>query len=126
MYTYGYRLHLTDLLDLVASIGDLEAFEDRLYLCAGEQPLLRGFRALLLHIGPTEDNFIVLVIFVKQSLLIVNRARGNLHLDCMLLSVLLDLPEMLVVAVLSKPGDDILVRPVDLESMSVLVVDVIL
>ena len=44
----------------------------------------------------------------------------------MLLGVLLDLPEMLVVAVLGEPCDDILVRPVDLESVSVLVMNVIL
>ena len=44
----------------------------------------------------------------------------------MLLGVLFDLSEMLVVAVLSEPCDDVLVRPVDLESVSVLVVDVVL
>lgn len=124
--THRHRLHLTNLLDLMASVSDLEAFEDRLNLCAGEQPLLRGLGTLLLHIGPTKDNFIVLVIFIEQSLLIVDRARGDLHLDCMLLSVLLDLLQMLVIAVLGKPGDNIALRPVDLKGMLVLIVDVIL
>ena len=44
----------------------------------------------------------------------------------MLFSILLNFLKVLIIAVLSKPGDDILVRPVDLESMSVIVVDVIL
>lgn len=44
----------------------------------------------------------------------------------MLLRVLLDLFEMLVVAILSQPGDNIAVRPVDLQRVRVLVVDVVL
>ena len=44
----------------------------------------------------------------------------------MLLRVLLDLLEMLVVAVLCQPGDNVAVRPVDLQRVRVLVVDVVL
>ena len=52
--------------------------------------------------------------------------RRNLHLERVLLGVLLDLLQMLVVAVLRQPGDDVTVGPVDLQRVRVLVVDVVL
>ena len=56
----------------------------------------------------------------------MNRARSNFHLESMELSSLLNLLQMLVVTVLRKPCDDIFVRPVDLEGVAVIVVDMIL
>jgi len=44
----------------------------------------------------------------------------------MLFGVPFDFLQMFVVAVLCKPGDDILVGPINLESMTVLVVNVVL
>ena len=44
----------------------------------------------------------------------------------MLFSVLLDLLEVLIITVLSEPSDDVTFRPVDLERVLVLVVDVVL
>jgi hypothetical protein len=43
-----------------------------------------------------------------------------------LLCVLLDLLEVLVVAIFDKPGYDVLVGPVDLQGVRVLIVDVVL
>ena len=56
----------------------------------------------------------------------MHRSRSNLHLERMLFGVLLDLLEMLVVAVLGEPGDDVTLGPVDLESVLVLVINVVL
>lgn len=119
-----HSLHLPDLLDLVTSRSDLETLEDGLHLGLGEKPLLRRLDALQLA-GTLEDD-LVLVILVEQSLLVVDGARRDLHLERVLLSVLLDLLEVLVIAVLSQPSDDIALRPVDLKCVLVLVVDVIL
>ena len=44
----------------------------------------------------------------------------------MLLSSLLDLLEMLIVAILRQPRDDITLRPVDLEGVAAFIVDVVL
>lgn len=44
----------------------------------------------------------------------------------MLLCILLHLLQMLVITILSQPGDHILVRPVDLERVRMLIVDMIL
>lgn len=122
--TYGYGLHFPDLLDLVAGGSDFESFEDGLNLGLRELLLLRTQEGLGLDRALKDD--LVLIILVEQRLLVVYRARGDLHLDRMLLRVLLDLLEMLVVAVLCEPGDDVTLRPVDLQGVLVLVVDVVL
>lgn len=56
----------------------------------------------------------------------MDRTRRDLHLERVLFCVLLDLLEVLVIAVLRKPCDDIARRPVDLESVGVLIVDMVL
>lgn len=117
-------LHLPDLLDLVTSRGDLETLKDGLHLGLGEQPLLGGFDDL--QLSRTLKNNLILIILVEQSLLIVDRAGSNLHLESVLFGVLLDLLEVLVVAVLCEPGNNVTLRPVDLEGVFVLVVDVVL
>ena len=124
--TYGHGLHLTNLLDLVASRCDFKALKDGLDLGLRELPLLRRqcFSGLGLH--RALKNNLILVVFVEQGLLVVNRARGDLHLERMLLSILLNLLEMFVVTVLSEPSDDITFRPIDLQCVLVLVVDVVL
>ena len=117
-------LHLPDLLDLVAGGSHLQAFEDGPDLGLGEEPLLGGLHALRFA-GALEDD-LVLVILVEQGLLVVDRTRSNLHLQRVLFCVLLHLLEMLIIAVLSKPRDNVALGPVDLEGMLMLVVDVVL
>ncbi len=56
----------------------------------------------------------------------MDRTRGDFHLQGMLFRILLHLLQMLVVAVLGQPCDHITIRPVDLKSVRVLVVDVVL
>lgn len=73
-----------------------------------------------------QDHLISLIILIKQRTLVVHGSRSDLHLDSMLLGRLLDLLEMLVITVLGKPSDDILVGPVNLESVRVLIVDMVL
>ena len=106
----------------------LQALERRRQLLLGELALLGRPDLLgLLLVGAAEDDLVLLVVvLVKQSLLVVYRARCYLHLEGMLLGVLLHLLQVLVVAVLSEPSDDVTRRPIDLEGVSVLVVDVVL
>jgi hypothetical protein len=86
---------------------------------------LLGRLLRFVDIGSTQHDLVVLI-FVKQGLLIVEGVGSDFHLDRMLLCILFDLFEMLVVAVLGEPSDDILIGPVNLEGVSVFVVDVIL
>lgn len=44
----------------------------------------------------------------------------------MLLSRLLDLLQVLIITVFSEPGNDIAVRPVDLQSVTVFIINVVL
>lgn len=122
--TYGHGLHFPDLLDLVPGGSDFETFEDGLDLGLRELLLLRSQDGLGLNWALKDD--LILVVLVEQGLLVVDRARGDLHLDRVLLCVLLDLLKMLIVAVLCEPGDDIAFRPVDLQGVLVLIVDVVL
>ena len=128
MTTYRNTLKLADLLDPVARRKGLEALERRRQLLLRQSALLRVRDILsVLLVRTTEDNFVLLiVVLVEQGLLIVYRTRRNLHLERVLLGVLLDLLEMLIVAVLSEPGDDIARGPVDLERVGVLIVHVVL
>ena len=128
MTTYRNTLKLADLLDPVAGRKRLEALERRRQLLLGQGALLRVRDILsVLLVRATEDNLVLLiVVLVEQGLLVVYRTRRNLHLKRVLLSVLLDLLEMLIVAVLSQPGDDITRGPVDLERVGVLIVHVVL
>ena len=72
------------------------------------------------------DDKIFSVVLVKKGLLVLNRTRCNLHLGRMLLRSLLNLLQMLVITVLCKPRDDVFIRPVNLKSVGVFIVDVIL
>ena len=120
-------LELADLLDLVTRGQGLQALESGRELLLREQALLRILYVVFLLAGTAKDNLVLLVVvLVEERLLVMDRTRGNLHLDRVLLGVLLHLLEVFVVAVLGEPCDDILVRPVDLESVSVLVMNVIL
>ena len=125
MYTYGHGLQLLDLLDLVPSRGRAQALEGRLGLRHRDEPLLRGLLSRV-DVVTSEDDLIITVILIEERALVVDRARGHLHLERVLLRVLLHLLEMLVVAVLSQPGDNVAVRPVDLQRVRVLIVDVVL
>ncbi len=126
--THRNSHELPDLLDLVTRRKGLEALERRRQLLLGELALLGRPDLLGLLLGSAAKNNLVLVVvvLVEQSLLVVHRTRRNLHLQRMLLGVLLHLLEVLVVAVLGEPGNDITRRPVDLEGVGVLVVDVVL
>lgn len=108
----------------MASRGDLKTFELGLHLRLREEPLLGRLGTLGLA-RALEDNLVLLVL-VEERLLVVDGARGDLHLHGVLLGVLLDLLQVLVVAVLRQPGDDVTLRPVDLERVLVLVVNVVL
>jgi hypothetical protein len=44
----------------------------------------------------------------------------------MLLGISFDFLQMLIVAILSQPADDIAVRPIDLQRVGMLIIDVIL
>lgn len=124
--TYRNCHELLDLLDLVSRRRDLETFEDRLSLGLRDDPLL-GRLCRLGLLRPTKHNLIfAVIVLVEKCLLVVDRAGSNAHLLRVQLSGLLHLLEVLVVAVLRQPGEDIPVRPVDLEGVSVLVVDVVL
>ena len=125
MYTYGNGLQLLDLLDLVPSRGRAQTLEGRLGLRHRDEPLLRGLLSRV-DVVTSEDDLIITVILIEERALVVDRARGHLHLERVLLRVLLHLLQMLVVAVLGEPGDHVAVRPVDLQSVRVLIVDVVL
>ena len=119
-------LQLLDLLDFVARRSGAQTLEFRSKSALRQLPLLRIDFIVLLTVIPAENNLVFAVVLVEQRLLVVHRSGCNLHLKRMLLRVLLDLLEMLVVAVLCQPGDNVAVRPVDLQRVRVLVVDVVL
>ena len=125
-YTYGNRLHLTNLLDPVACCGGLETFEHRLDLGLREQSLLGGLWRVALSVTAKDDLIFFRIVFVEQGLLVVNRPRSHLHLERVLLRVLLDLAQVLIITVLNEPGNNVALRPVDLQRVLVLVVDVVL
>ena len=119
-------LQLLDLLDFVAGGSSTEALEPRGSPALRQLPLLRVDFVVFRTVIPAKNNLIFAVVLVEQRLLVVHRSRSNLHLERMLFGVLLDLLEMLVVAVLRQPGDNVAVRPVDLQRVRVLIVDVVL
>ena len=114
-------------MNLVARGEGLQALELGWELLPGKETLLRVHCVIRFLVGPPEHNFILLVVvLVEQRFFIVHRTRCNLHLESVLLRVLLDFLEVLVVAVLGKPRDDIASRPVDLEGVLVFIVHVVL
>ena len=123
--THRDRHELLDLLDMVSSSSRANALKLGLDLGHRDQPLLRRF--LLRRARPVHDNLlIILVIIFEQRTLVVDRSRGHLHIERMLLRRLLDLLQVLIVAVLGQPRNDIALRPVDVEVVGVLIVDVVL
>jgi len=109
----------------VSSSGRTNALKLGLDLGHRDKPLLRRF--LLRRARPVHDNlFIILVIVIEQRTLVVDRSRDHLHIERMLLCRLLDLLQVLIVAVLGQPRDDIALRPVDHEFVMVLIVEVVL
>jgi hypothetical protein len=88
------------------------------------EALLRRFLNLN-SVLASQDDLIVIPILVKECTFVMNRAGGDLHLDSMLFSVAFHLLEMFVIAVFSKPSDNILVRPVDLQGVRVFVINVV-
>ena len=99
--THRNRHQLLDLLDLVPSGGDLQALEYGLDLGHRQQALLRRLllrRALLL--SAEHDLVLAVVVLIEQRLLVVYRARNNLHLLRVQVRSLLHLLQVLVVAVL--------------------------
>jgi hypothetical protein len=124
--TYGHSLHLAYFLDLVSGTSDLETLKDRLGLSLREEPLLRRLGRRFSFIRAAKNNLVVLVILIEESLLVVDRTRGYFHLHRVLLGILLDLLQVFVVAILSKPSNNVAARPVDLEGVFMLIVYVIL
>ena len=133
--TYWDGHQLLDLLNLVPSYRGLQSFEDRFHLGHGQQPLLRSFASRkrlrnLLPVRPSNNNLvvviIVIVIFLEQSLLIVYTPRNNLHPHCVLFGGAVDLLQVIVIAVLCQPSDDVLIRPVYLQGPGMLVENVVL
>ncbi len=90
-----------------------------------EETLLRGFLHLFL-VRSSKHNLVVSIVLIKQSTLVMDGAGRHLHLQRVLLCCLLDLLQMLIVAVFRQPRYDIAVGPVDLKSVRVLVVDMVL
>ena len=125
MYTYGNGLQLLDLLDLVPSRGRAQTLEGRLGLRHRDEPLLRGLLGRV-DVVTSEDNLVITIVLIEERALVMHRTRSHLHLQRVLLRVLLHLLQMLVVAVLGQPGDDVLVRPVNLERVGVVIIDVVL
>lgn len=84
-----------------------ETFEGWRSFGGRNQSLLRRllFDLFALVVGPLHNNFIIII--VEQCTLVVQRTRVDLHLDGMLLGSLLDLFQMLIVAILGKPADDV-------------------
>lgn len=106
----------------------LQALKLRRDLGLREQALLRGLDLLIFTLASaTNDDLVFLrIVLVKEGLFVVNRAGYDFHLHCVLLGGLLHLFQVLVIAVLSKPADNVSVRPVDLQRVGVLVVDMVL
>jgi hypothetical protein len=82
------------------------------------------FRSLIVVVP--KDNFIITVVFIEQSPFVMDGARGNFHLHSVLFCVLFHLLEMFIVTVIREPRDDVTVRPVNLQCVRVLVVNMIL
>lgn len=120
-------LELADLLDLVTRGQGLQALKSGRELLLREQALLGILYVVFLLAGTAKDNLVLLVVvLVEERLLIMDGARDNLHLDRVLLGVLLHLLEVLIIAVLREPGNHVARRPVDLERVSVFIIDVVL
>ena len=125
MYTYGNGLQLLDLLDLVPSRGRAQTLEGRLGLRHRDEPLLRGLLGRV-DVVTSEDNLVITIVLIEERALVMHRTRSHLHLQRVLLGVLLHLLQVLVITVLGEPGDDVALRPVDLQSVLMLVIDVVL
>jgi hypothetical protein len=115
---------LLDLLDTVSSSGRANALKLGFDLGHRDKPLLRRF--LLRRARPVHDNLLIILVILEQRTLVVDRSRGHLHIERVLLRRLLDLLQVLIVAVLRQPRDDITLRPVDYEFVDVLIVEVVL
>ena len=110
----------------MASRRHADTLEFRLDLGHRKQALL-GRLFLSRSVIASQDNFVFIdVIFVEEGLFVMYRAGSNFHLQCMLLSILLDLLQMLVITIFRKPGNDISVGPIYLKRVSMLVIDVVL
>ena len=114
LITYRDCHQLADVLDLVASRRGAQSFKLRLNLCLRKKTLLRSLFHLVFIVRAANHNLIICIIFIEKSGFVVNGTRRNFHLKGMLLFRLLDLLQMFINAILSKPGDDIPVGPVDL------------
>lgn len=123
--THRDRHELLDLLNTVPSSGCANALKLGFDFGNRDQPLLRRF--LLRRARPVHNNLLIIfVVVIEQCTLIVGRPRGHLHIERVLLRRLLDLLQVLIVAIVRQPRDDITLRPVDLEFVEVLIVDVVL
>ena len=109
----------------MSSSGRANALKLGFHFGNRDQPLLRRF--LLRRARPVHDNLLIIfVVVIEQRTFVVGRSRGHLHIERVLLRRLLDLLQVLIVAIVGQPRDDITLRPVDLEFVEVLIVDVVL
>lgn len=127
--TYRNSHQLLYVLDLVSRRRRPQTFELGLQLGLRQQPLLRGLllRFLQTISRSSYHNFVVVsVVFIEKGRFIMDRARCDLHLEGMLLCCLLNFLQVFVVTVLREPADNVAVGPVNLQSVSMFVVDMIL
>lgn len=87
--TYRNSHQLFDILDLMTRRG-AEPLELRLHFRNRVKPLFRSFFGFFGLVLAAQDNLVVFsLILVEQGTLIVDGARGDLHLESVLLCVLL-------------------------------------
>jgi hypothetical protein len=111
---------LFNILDLVA-ICLPQPFKFRFDLGLRKQTLLRGLAVR----GLSSENNVVVVV-IEKSTFVVNRPRSDFHLQSMLLSIPLDVLQMLVIAILGEPANDVFRGPIDGQAVRVLIKDMVL
>jgi hypothetical protein len=122
---------LLDLLNLMSSWCCLQTLKSRCDPRFADVTLHRLNVSLLrLRVVTPKDNFVIVivvpVVFVEECLFIVEGARSNFHLQGMLFCVLLHFLQMLIVTIFCEPCDDVTIRPVNLESVRVLIINMVL
>lgn len=103
----------------------LKTLKLRRHLSLRKETLLGRFD-LCRFLSAADDHFVLFLIFFEESRFSLYGERSNFHLDSVLLDGLFHLLQMLIIAVLSEPGDDIAFGPVDFEGVRVFVVDMVL
>lgn len=118
-----------DLLNLMSSWCCLQTLKFRCDPRFADITLHRlNVNLLRLSVVTPKDNFVIVVpvVFVEECLLIVDGARSNFHLQGMLFCVLFHFLQMLIVTIFCEPCDDVTIRPVNLESVRVLIINMVL